>query len=144
MPILDAMRKPFQSGAGGAWLRCPAVLLAIGMLVVGGCERHDGFAAIETDANGYICRHCGAKWYTDSQVFLDLKCPKCQTDSLNETVGFLCSKDHHLTIEPRVPGLPTMSVCEQCNAVLKNAMYLPREKDLVAWGAIKAGPKQAR
>jgi hypothetical protein len=45
-----------------------------------------------------------------------------------------------MTIRPKVSGPEGASICEQCGAHLKNAMVSPREKDLTAWGAIKAGP----
>jgi hypothetical protein len=57
-------------------------------------------------------------------------------------VGYMCEKDHHLTIRPRVAGPEGAAVCEVCGANLKNAMVSPREKDLLAWGAVKTTPQE--
>lgn len=109
------------------------------LLTTGGCSKDPGMEAIETDANGYLCQKCNAKIYTDSRVFLE-KCPKCNQDSLVEALGFMCVKDHHLTVRPKVSGPAGAAVCEQCGAQLTHALYQPRRKDLEAWGASKAGP----
>jgi hypothetical protein len=100
--------------------------------------------SIETDAHGYACRQCGAKFYTEQKVFLESKCPKCQQQTLDDVTGYWCEKDRHLTIRPRVSGPAGAAVCEKCGAPLKNAMVSPREKDLLAWGATKTGPQAAR
>lgn len=118
--------------------------LAAGMLLifVGSCSKDPGMEAIETDANGYLCLKCGAKFYTDRKVFLE-KCPKCKQDSLADATGYMCKKDHHLTVRPKVSGSEGASVCELCGMNLKNAMFEPHKKDLEAWGATKAGLPQA-
>jgi hypothetical protein len=131
------MQWTLRSGMNGPASRMLLGLILLLVVTGQGCKKPEGFEAIDTDANGYVCRNCGAKFCTSRKVFLESKCPKCQQDTLNEVVGFLCDKDKHLTIRERVPGLPARSVCERCNAVLNNAMYLPREKDLKAWGATK-------
>jgi len=99
--------------------------------------------SIETDAHGYLCQHCGAKFYTSRKVFLESKCPKCQQETLVDVVGYRCGKDHHLTIRPRVSGPEGAAICEVCQMPLKNAMVSPREKDLIAWGATKTEPQSA-
>jgi hypothetical protein len=141
MRIREAMKSQFFPAIASK--SKVAILFAIvaAMFLLGqGCSRPEGLEAIDTDANGYVCQRCGAKFYTPRKVFLDSKCPKCGQDSLNEVVGFLCNSDHHLTLRARAPGLPAMSVCEHCKAVLKNALFLPREKDLKAWGAVPFTP----
>lgn len=90
--------------------------------------------AADSDANGYLCLKCGAKLYTDRTVFIGPQCPKCGEDTLREVVGYLCEKDRHLTIRAsRSSG----ANCELCKTSLKNAMFMPKEKDLKSWGAVK-------
>jgi DNA-directed RNA polymerase subunit RPC12/RpoP len=108
---------------------------------MGGCSKDPAVEAIRTDAHGYLCTKCGAKFYTGAREFLDAKCPNCQQYTLEDVVGYLCPKDHHLTIRPR--AAEGAAICEVCQARLKNAMVSPREKDLIAWGAIKTKPQPA-
>ena len=115
-------------------------MLAVIALMAGGCNRDASVESIETDAHGYQCMKCAGKFYTERKVFLESKCPKCKQDSLADVVGYLCEKDHHLTIRPKVSGPEGASICERCGAILKNAMVSPREKDMMTWGATKAGP----
>ena len=117
-------------------------LLAAFVLGGAGCKKDVADQAIETDANGYLCTNCGAKFYTSRNVFLESKCPKCHQYSLVEVVGYMCDKDHHITIRPRVSGPEGAAVCEICGAHLSDAMVLPHEKDLIAWGATKMEPQQ--
>ncbi len=119
-------------------------LLTAFLLAGAGCKKDAATEAIETDANGYVCMNCGAKLYTSRNEFLESKCPKCGQYTLVEVVGYMCEKDHHITIRPRVSGPKGAAVCEICGAHLTNAMVLPHEKDLIAWGATKIEPQQAR
>jgi hypothetical protein len=114
------------------------MLAALVTLLIGGCSKPKEMAAIETDAHGYFCQHCGAKFYTARDVFLEAECPKCQQYTLVDVVGYLCPADNHLTLRPQVHGQGGGAICEVCKAQLKNAMVSPREKDLIAWGATKA------
>jgi hypothetical protein len=116
------------------------MLLTMAWLLTGGCSKESSMAAIETDANGYYCRHCEAKMFTERRVFLE-NCPRCGEDALVRVVGYWCEADKHLTIRPQVDGQEGAIVCEQCEAVLKNAMVSPREQDLIAWGATKEEPQ---
>ena len=100
--------------------------------------------SIETDAHGYLCLQCGAKYYTEQKVFLESKCPKCQQDTLSDVTGYWCEKDKYLTIRPTVRGPAGAAICEKCKQSLKGAMVSPREKDLLAWGAAKTTPPQTR
>lgn len=115
-------------------------LLVTILALASSCSRDPSFQAIESDANGYVCTNpkCGVKLYTDRKVFLDPKCPKCSEYTLTEVNGYVCDKDKHLTLRPRVRGPAGAAVCEQCGAQLANAMVSPHAKDLKAWGAVKA------
>ena len=101
------------------------------------CQKEAGLSALETDANGYVCLKCGAKFYTERTVFMGSKCPQCNQSTLKETVGYYCEKDQHLTIRAR-DGDRVGAVCEKCQAHLMNAMKEPREKDYKTWGATKS------
>jgi hypothetical protein len=111
--------------------------LALASLVLVSCKKDPALAAMESDANGYLCLKCGAKMYTDRAVFIGPKCPKCNEDSLMPVVGYYCEKDQYLTIRAS-RGDRHGAVCEKCQGSLANAMRSPREKDLKAWGATKA------
>jgi len=116
-----------------------AVLLSLATLVTAftACNKDAGLAAIETDANGYVCLKCGAKFYTERTVFMGSKCPQCNQTTLAQTVGYYCEKDKHITIRAR-EGDREGVVCEKCQAHLGGAMKEPLEKDYKAWGATKA------
>lgn len=100
------------------------------------CKKDAGISALETDANGYVCLKCGAKFYTERTVFIGPRCPKCNEDTLMQAVGYYCDKDKHLTIRAS-EGDRQGAVCEKCQAHLMNAMKAPRESDYKAWGATK-------
>lgn len=124
--------------------RCFSVfqILLVGLLsaFLASCSKDSGMAAIETDANGYFCQKCRAKLFTERKVFLE-KCPQCKEDGLVEVVGYRCVKDQHKTLRPKMSGPEGAAVCEQCNAILKNALFQPQKKDLETWGANKASPQ---
>jgi hypothetical protein len=128
-------RKPWQVGV--------ALCLATLALASTSCKKDVALQAMDSDANGYLCLKCGVKLYTDRAVFIGPQCPKCKQESLMDVVGYECPKDHHLTIRPK-RGDSQPLACEQCQGPLVNAMKSPREKDLKAWGATKAGPQDAR
>jgi len=123
--------------------RFPALLSAVRLLCFAapillllGCKKDVAADASDSDANGYLCLKCDAKFYTDRSVFIGPKCPKCQEDTLVEVVGYYCEKDKHLTVRPRSGDRAGSLVCDQCKAPV-SAMRLPREDDLKAWGATK-------
>jgi DNA-directed RNA polymerase subunit RPC12/RpoP len=118
-----------------------AVASICAAIAITGCKPDQGYAAMETDAHGYVCLNCNAKFFTGQKEFLESKCPKCQQETLADVVGYLCVKDQHLTIRPKTSGPEGAAVCEKCGTHLKDAMVSPREKDLKAWGAIKAVPQ---
>jgi len=129
-----------------AWrvIRLPAgglaLLFALVALGVVGCGKNPAMAAIESDAYGFQCMKCKARFFTDRKSPLGSKCPKCQQDYIEDAMGYWCEKDQHMTIRPKVSGPEGASVCEKCGAQLTNAMVSPREKDLKAWGASKVSP----
>jgi DNA-directed RNA polymerase subunit RPC12/RpoP len=111
---------------------CAAALL----LGLAACKKEAGLEALETDANGYLCLKCGAKFYTERTVFMGSQCPQCKASTLAQTVGYYCEKDQHLTIRAS-EGDRQGATCEKCQARLVNAMRSPREKDYKTWGATK-------
>lgn len=123
------------SPSSGRWLL--ACWLATAWAGGAGCERDVAREASDSDANGYLCTKCGAKFYTTRSVFLGPRCPKCQQDGLVEVVGYFCAKDNHLTLTGRGGDQRGATTCEKCGASL-GGMRLPREKDLQAWGANRA------
>jgi DNA-directed RNA polymerase subunit RPC12/RpoP len=126
------LRTPAQSCRGGIGLFCLAVIVTS----LTACKKDPGVEAIETDANGYLCLKCGAKFYTERTVFMGSSCPQCKENTLTQTVGYYCEKDQYLTI--RASGNDRQgAICEKCQTHLVNAMKSPREKDYKAWGATK-------
>jgi len=115
-----------------------AIVICVMGLILGqaGCKKDAGIDSLETDANGYLCLKCGAKYYTERTVFMGPKCPQCSETALSQTVGYYCEKDQHLTIRAS-EGDRQGAVCEKCQARLINAMRSPREADYKAWGATK-------
>jgi len=113
-------------------------LAGVILVLLGGCSKKGpGMDAVETDANGYYCRNCQARMFTERRVFLE-DCPKCCENALVDVVGYWCETDQYLTIRPQVASPEGASVCEKCGVPLKAARVSPREKDLLAWGATKA------
>ncbi len=141
MPTRNPPAKPIETGGPSApGLRRLACLVGVFALVafVGvGCKRDVANEASDSDANGYLCTKCDAKFYTDRSVFIGPKCPKCGEDTLVEVVGYRCAKDQFVTMRS-ARGDARSVVCEKCQASLANSMFLPRAKDLQAWGATKA------
>ena len=138
MQILDATncrRSPAGRNCGDVNWRVILMLV----LGVNGCGKDPALAAIETDAYGFQCMKCQSKFFTDRKSPLGSKCPKCQQDYIEDVIGYWCEKDQRMTVRPRVSGPEGAAVCAQCGAALKNAMISPKQKDLVAWGATKAG-----
>ena len=128
-PATPLMQRPSKH-------RFLPLLLVVAGIILPGCRKDVAQQASESDANGYICYKCEAKLYTDRSVFIGPKCPKCQEDSLIEAVGYVCSKDHHVTIRARTNDRLGAPVCDECKGPVAG-MCLPREKDLKAWGATK-------
>jgi ribosomal protein L37AE/L43A len=126
-------RLPAPGRRGRSFLYFVFVLVAI---VGPSCKQDVASDASDSDANGYLCQKCAAKFYTDRSVFIGPKCSKCGEDRLVEVVGYRCAKDQFVIIRP-ARGDARSLACEKCQASLANAMFLPRAKDLQAWGATK-------
>jgi DNA-directed RNA polymerase subunit RPC12/RpoP len=115
-------------GAALLWL----FAVALGLTA---CKKDVAVDASDSDSNGYVCAKCGVKLYTARSNFIGPRCPKCNEDALMDVVGYRCAKDGQVVIQPRQGGRSGAPVCEKCQASLVNSMFLPREKDLKAWGA---------
>ena len=129
-------RRPALGPRWCSFLRFMFVLVAI---VGSGCKPDVASEASDSDANGYLCQKCDAKVYTDRSVFIGPKCPKCSEDKLVEVVGYRCAKDQFVTMRS-ARGDGRGVTCDKCQASLGNSMFLPRAKDLQAWGATKSPP----
>ena len=105
--------------------------LLTALLIPAGCRPSSSEEASDSDANGYRCTKCLAKFYTKRSVFLGAARPECKEDGIVEVLGYYCEKDKRLTLTSRNDGRRGSVVCEKCGAPL-NAMILPREKDLKA------------
>jgi len=97
------------------------------------CGCHKGpTSANGTVYNGFLCKACKVKFYTDSDVYADF-CPQCKSVDVQGVGSYVCPADQHLTIGPRNrAGL----ACEQCGVVVMD-MHLPVEGELKSWGAVK-------
>src|SRR6185436_2765375 len=105
--------------------------LSLLALLLSGCHRDTAKDASDSDTNGYLCRQCGLKFYTDRKVFAE-HCPKCRATDIPPVIGFVCPKDNHTTMT--TSGEKSFA-CEQCKSRV-TAIRLPREADFCAWGAI--------
>ena len=97
-----------------------------------GCGKSQINKGLESDANGYLCLSCKAKFYTARDVFAG-HCPQCQAPNVQLVVGVVCPADNHVTLFARGRG---SGVCEECGKPVQ-AIFIPGEKELKAWGATK-------
>jgi len=120
------------------WCSFLCFMFVLVAIVGPGCKPDVASEASDSDANGYLCQNpkCGAKFYTDRSVFLGAKCSKCGEDRLVEVVAYQCPKDQFVLFRS-ARGDSRGVTCEKCQASLGNSMFLPRAKDLQAWGATK-------
>lgn len=102
--------------------------------LLSGCGKSEINQALDSDANGFVCQACKAKFYTGRKLFADF-CPSCKNGDVRQVVGFVCSHDGHVTLAPRGSGF---LACEKCGKST-SALSIPREKELQAWGAAKKG-----
>lgn len=102
-----------------------------------GCGKDSVDQALDSDANGYLCRGCQAKFYVDREVFADF-CPNCKSVGIDQVVGFVCQGDGHTTVGPR--GRGSMR-CEKCGQPT-TGLSIPRAADLQAWGAAQKTRKE--
>lgn len=130
-PASSIMMKPNSifSRAGGRWWS--AFMLAA-VLVLTGCSGASRNDAMESDVNGYFCKKCSQKFYTERDVYAE-HCPKCQTYDISEVMGLVCKNDGQVTLSPR--GMDR-ALCSKCGKVV-NEMKLPQENELKSWGAVK-------
>ena len=98
----------------------------------GGCGKSHVDEALSSDANGYLCLKCQAKFYTERTVF-PTRCPQCKKPNIEEVMGFVCEADKQMTLGPRGRGAVACSKCGK----MTMALALPRASDLKSWGAAK-------
>jgi hypothetical protein len=108
------------------------LILWVGLTFGAGCGKSKIDQALESDANGYLCRACKTKFYTDRQVFAN-HCPNCKAPEVMQLVGFVCPDDNQVTISTRGAGFGT---CEKCRKPV-SGLKIPSEADLKTWGAEK-------
>ena len=122
------MRSPLE-----LFRKLPGLFLLLALLpLLSACQKSSVDTALQSDAHGYLCRACNAKFYTPSDVFANRR-PNCKSMQLAQAVGFVCPADHHVTIAPRGTGsMP----CEKCGQPT-SGLSIPREIDFQAWGAAK-------
>jgi hypothetical protein len=122
--------KSFLSGPRFTFLTAAcALLLAFSAIFLVGCGGKN--KAEDSTVNGYICGSCKAKFFTARDVFAE-HCPACKQPNIPQVIGFICEKDKHITLAWNVKFVSF----ELCQA-LSSTLWLPREKDLLAWGAKK-------
>ena len=116
------------------WWFVVGTCLGAGLLC--GCRESVAEAAGDSDANGYLCRGCNARFFTKRSVYA-AHCPSCRSVKLAPIVGFVCDKDGHTTLTPRKGD---SAECEQCQTKVVN-IRLPHAKELRAWGAEEKNKK---
>ena len=105
--------------------------------VLAGCSKSEVDQALDSDANGYLCGKCQAKFYTDRELFPS-HCPECRNPQVEMVLGFVCADDSFVTMAARGRG---SAKCGKCGKTV-TAISLPREADLKAWGASKKTSKE--
>lgn len=130
---MTAIRKSISASGDDFFSRsfwfC-GLLLVVAALFVAGCGKNDVDAAFDSEANGYICMDCKAKFYTDRKVF-PTKCPDCKKPNIQQAVMFVCQDDKQANLGPRsVRSVP----CQKCGKPA-TGLGIPKEVDLKAWGA---------
>lgn len=105
-------------------------LIAVTGWWLAGCGDAQIDQALETDANGFICSSCTAKFYTERKVIAS-RCPSCQKQTVERVLGYHCPQDQHVTYAPRSRGAVA---CGQCGK-RTGAVGIPRKDELKAWGA---------
>lgn len=109
------------------------VLSALWLVAVfAGCGKNQVDQALDSDANGYVCLKCQAKFYTERTVF-PTRCPDCRKPNIEQVLGYVCEADKQVTLGPRGRGA---LACGKCGKATM-ALSLPRKSDLKAWGAAK-------
>jgi DNA-directed RNA polymerase subunit RPC12/RpoP len=106
------------------------VLVALVALLFVGCHKNEVDQALDSDANGYVCLGCKAKFYTARKVF-PTRCPDCKKNNFEQVVGFVCSADKQMTLEGRSRS---SAKCKRCGVTV-TGLGMPQTVDLKAWGA---------
>jgi hypothetical protein len=112
--------------------------LCIAALICGCSKEPVTGELLSSDANGFLCRKCNAKFYTSRSVYAD-KCPSCKSSDVAEVLGFLCPKDQHVTLTPKAKS----TKCEKCNEET-GQVKLPTSQQLIAWGAVKKSEAEVK
>lgn len=112
-------------------VRLSIALLGLVLAVVG-CQKSQVDRGLESDANGYQCGKCAAKFYTARETFAN-RCPECKRPEIEQVLGFTCPADQHVTVASRSRGARK---CEKCGGTTAG-MVIPGEKELKAWGATR-------
>ena len=120
---------PFGITAQG-FIGCLGLAVCLGF--AGGCGKSSVDRALASDARGYFCPGCRAKFYTAYEVVAAV-CPQCKSNDIREVVGFVCSLDQHTTLAPRGRGAVP---CEKCGKPASR-LSLPREEELKTWQAVR-------
>jgi DNA-directed RNA polymerase subunit RPC12/RpoP len=114
------------------------VLMAMAFITgLGGCGKSDVDQALDSDANGYVCAKCSAKFYTARTDFAQV-CPSCKSYEIQEVEGFVCLADNEVVLGPR--GLRSVR-CPKCGSPTTGRI-IPKESGLTAWGATKRTLKE--
>jgi Zn finger protein HypA/HybF involved in hydrogenase expression len=116
-------------------------VIFITLFLAVGCKKDPAVSSLESDARGFFCKACQAKFYTDWSVYAE-RCPQCKSEDIRPVVGFLCYQDQHLNLTPQGPKAMT---CEKCQGQA-TGLKMPHEAELKSWGAVKrskseVGPK---
>lgn len=107
-----------------------AICFALACLTLAGCAKSESDQAFDSDANGYMCRKCRAKFSTARSVFAE-RCPECGAGEITEVMAFVCPADKTVILAPR--GLDAVP-CTQCGKLVRE-VKLPQAAELKAWGA---------
>ncbi len=107
-------------------------MLGMALVLFSGCRKSVAERAGESDANGYLCRQCDARFYTESGVFAE-RCPACSGLDIVPVIGFYCEIDGYTTLAAR--GADSVP-CEKCGEKAA-AIRLPHASEFAAWGAQK-------
>lgn len=120
--------------------KTPGGVLCYLCLLLAGCggdgENAIMKAAVESDANGYISAQ-GHKFYTGAGVFAE-KCPVSGTMDLESVVAYVADDwtkgSTNYVIAPQRLG----AVKAPWDGRILRKIVMPSEKQLEAWGAVKA------
>lgn len=122
--------------AAGERRKLVTAFVCLGMLVTlsWGCGPRGGDeAALDSDANGYVCLECNAKFYTDRKIFPN-HCPTCKKANVEMVLGYVCTTDQQVQYGPRGKGGMKCPACGKTTT----SIAIPRQAELQAWGATQS------